>query len=71
MQFQLFIEKDQAGYYAHVPLLEGCQSQGDTYEETLHNIEEAIELYWETLSEDEKKEIQNRQTFTTALEIAL
>jgi len=49
------IEKDEYGYYAYCPELEGCQTQGDTLEEVLDNIKEAIELYLETLSEDETK----------------
>lgn len=47
------IEKDENGYYAYCPELEGCQTQGDSLEEILTNIKEAIELYLETLSEDE------------------
>jgi predicted RNase H-like HicB family nuclease len=47
------IEKDEHGYYAYCPELEGCQTQGETFEETLRNIREAVELYLETLSEDE------------------
>jgi hypothetical protein len=43
------IEKDEYGYYAYSPELEGCQSQGDTFEEVMENIREAIELYLETL----------------------
>lgn len=43
------IEKDEFGYYAHCPELPGCQSQGDTLAEVAANIEEAIELYLETL----------------------
>jgi predicted RNase H-like HicB family nuclease len=46
----IIIERDQDGYYAHCPALEGCQSQGETFEEVLANIEEAVELYWETLT---------------------
>jgi predicted RNase H-like HicB family nuclease len=45
----VIIEKDDHGYYAYCPELEGCQSQGDTFEEVLENIKEAIELYVETL----------------------
>ena len=49
------IEKDENGYYAFCPELEGCQSQGDTFEEALNNVKEAIELYLETLSDAERK----------------
>ena len=47
------IEKDQHGYYARCPELIGCQTQGDTLDETLANIREAVDLYLETLSPDE------------------
>ena len=43
------IEKDEYGYYAYCPELEGCQTQGDTLEKVLGNIREAIELYLGTL----------------------
>lgn len=43
------IEKDESGYYAYVPGLEGCQSQGDSLDEVMANIREATELYLETL----------------------
>ncbi len=39
------IEKDDHGYYAYAPELEGCKSQGESYEEALSNIREAVELY--------------------------
>ena len=39
------IEQDALGYYAYCPELEGCQSQGDTFEEVLVNIKEAVHLY--------------------------
>ncbi len=64
----IIIEKDKNGYYAYVPELEGCQSQGDTFDETLENIKEAIELYIETLSDDEKKEIESKEIITTIYE---
>ena len=42
------IEKDEHGFYAWCPELKGCQSQGATFEDTMANIKEAIELYLET-----------------------
>jgi len=35
-----------------VPALPGCISEGDTYEEALINIKEAIQLYIESLQKD-------------------
>lgn len=53
------IEKDENGYYAYVPALKGCVSQGETYEEALENIKEATELYLESLSDDERLKLLN------------
>ncbi|MBF0466443.1 MAG: type II toxin-antitoxin system HicB family antitoxin [Nitrospirae bacterium] len=50
----VLIEKDDSGYYAYCPALDGCQTQGDSFKEVLSNIKEAIALYIETLSEDER-----------------
>lgn len=41
------IEKDKDGYFAFCPSLQGCYAQGDTYEEVLANIEDAIQLHLE------------------------
>ncbi len=40
----------EGGYVAHVPTLPGCHTQGETLEETEHNVSEAIELYIESLT---------------------
>ncbi|MEW6215097.1 MAG: type II toxin-antitoxin system HicB family antitoxin [Nitrospirota bacterium] len=65
----IVIEKDEYGYYAYCPELEGCQSQGDSIEEVIANIKEAIELYLETLSEEEIKESLSKEILTTTLEV--
>ncbi len=36
-------EAEEGGYWAEVPAIPGCSSQGDTYEELLKNVQEAIE----------------------------
>lgn len=42
---------DGGGYIAFVPVLKGCSSTGDTKEDTLRNVEEAIGLWIETAEE--------------------
>lgn len=54
-QISAVIEKDEYGYYAYCPQLEGCQSQGDSLAEIKTNIQEAIELYLSTLTQEEKQ----------------
>ena len=52
-RFRVMLEPNElGGYTAIVPLLPGCISEGDTKEETLTNIKEAIELYIESLEAD-------------------
>jgi len=41
----VFQEEKEGGYSVWVPELPGCASQGETFEEALKNIREAIELY--------------------------
>lgn len=58
MQFDVVVVKDRSGgYIGFVPILPGCHSQGDNWEELTKNIEEAAKLYLETLSKEERKEI--------------
>lgn len=45
-------DEDYQGYWAEVPALVGCVSQGKTKEEALRNVKEAIALHIETLVED-------------------
>lgn len=48
MKYTVVLQKENdGGYVATVPSLPGCVSQGDSREEILKNIEEAIELYIE------------------------
>lgn len=63
------IEKDEYGYYAYCPELEGCQTQGNSLEDILNNIREAIELYLETLPEDEIRTFLSKEILTTSLEV--
>jgi predicted RNase H-like HicB family nuclease len=43
---------DEGGYTAYVPSLPGCISEGDTREQAIANIKEAIELYLEPVEDD-------------------
>ena len=43
---------DEGGFTATVPSLPGCVSEGDTRDEALANIREAIELYLEPVEDD-------------------
>lgn len=48
MKFKVVLEPaEDGGYVVYVPSLPGCISEGDSKEEALKNIKEAIELYLE------------------------
>lgn len=61
MKMTVIIEKDENGYFAYCPELKGCHSQGDTFDEVLVNIKEAVELYLETHSPEELEELSRNR----------
>jgi len=71
MKVNVIIEKDKYGYYAFCPELKGCHSQGDSLDEVLENIKEAIQLYLETLSPLERDEYLSKEILTTSLEVGV
>ena len=49
MEIKIVLEEQkEGGYTVHVPSLPGCISQGETLNDALKNIKEAIELYLDT-----------------------
>jgi predicted RNase H-like HicB family nuclease len=63
------IERDDHGFYAWCPELRGCQSQGATLDEAMANIREAVELYLETVSADERDQLLSKEILTTSIEV--
>jgi len=55
IKFTVILEpQEEGGFTVTVPTLPGCISEGETIEEALNNIKEAIELYIKVLKEDGK-----------------
>lgn len=53
MKLHVILEpSDEGGFTAIVPALPGCISEGDTREEALANVQEAIQLYLEPIDDD-------------------
>ncbi len=53
MRLKIVLEpSDEGGYTVYVPSLPGCISEGNTLDEALENIQEAIELYLEPVEDD-------------------
>jgi len=45
--FAVVVEKDKQGYFAYCPELQGCYTQGETFEQVVENIKDAIKLHVE------------------------
>ncbi len=53
MVFKVVLEaSDEGGYTVYAPSLPGCISEGETKDDALKNIQEAIELYLEPVEDD-------------------
>lgn len=57
MRYKVNLKKTEEGYSVWVPGLPGCWSQGDTEEEALENIKDAIQSYLEAVEELSKGKI--------------
>lgn len=55
----IFQKEKEGGYSVWVPSLLGCTSQGETFEEAMENIKEAISLYLEGETKDKDEIIDN------------
>jgi predicted RNase H-like HicB family nuclease len=51
MRYQVQLKQSEEGYAVWCPGLPGCWSQGETEEEALENIKDAISTYLETVEE--------------------
>lgn len=56
MEYTIIMHQaEEGGYWAEVPALSGCYSQGESIEETMENVREAIEAHLEALKEDQQE----------------
>jgi predicted RNase H-like HicB family nuclease len=70
-RLSVIVEKDKDGYYAFAPDFQGCYSQGDSYEEVLENIKDAIRLHIEDLLDSGDSIDVPESVSLTSLEIAV
>jgi predicted RNase H-like HicB family nuclease len=54
-------EAEEGGFWAEVPALPGCVSQGDTMDELLANMREAIQAWLDTAPPDAAGTAEPRQ----------
>ena len=70
-KFSVIVEKDSNGYFALCPELQGCYTQGDTYEEVMENIKDAIRLHIEDRIESGEDIPQAESVSLTLMEVAV
>jgi predicted RNase H-like HicB family nuclease len=71
MKLEIILEPEDDGTYSvHCPALKGCHSQGETREDALINIQEAIQLYLEVANE-KAREIIVQHPKSIAIEMAV
>ena len=53
MEYSVIVHQaEEGGFWVEVPALPGCYSQGESVEDTLINVREAIALFLETLKDE-------------------
>ena len=52
MQYTVIVHSEEGGCWVEVPSLPGCFSQGETIDEAMNNVKEAIELHIQGLKDD-------------------
>ena len=62
---------DEGGFTGYVPALPGCISEGDTEDEVLGNIEDAIDLWLEDQREEVKEEVKARKEWVCRVKVTL
>ncbi len=65
------IEADGDGYFVSCPALQGCYSQGDTYEEAFENIKDAIKLHIEDRLADGEEIPHNVSVSLSTVEVTV
>lgn len=64
-------EEEDGGYSVSVPALPGCFTQGDTFEEAMRNVQEAIELYLEDEPKDEFELVAKQREFMVPIKVSI
>ncbi len=67
----IVIEPDSDGYFVSCPPLQGCYSQGDTYEEAVENIKDAIRLHFQDRVADGEEIPEHASVSLSTVEVSV
>jgi predicted RNase H-like HicB family nuclease len=71
LTFPIILEADADGYYVSCPTLQGCYSQGETYEQAVTNIKDAIRLHIEDRIAEGEEIPQHAAVSLSTVEVAV
>ena len=67
----IIVQSDADGYFVSCPALQGCYAQGDTYEEAIDNIRDAIRLHIEDLVAEGEEIPEHLSVGLSTVEVAV
>lgn len=67
----IFEPAEEGGYTVTIPVLPGCISEGNTFEEALENIKEAAALYLEDLDETNEPLPHEREAIVSSVSVSV
>lgn len=67
----IIIERDTDGFFVSCPPLQGCYTQGATYDEAIANIKDAIRLHLEDCQADHEELVEDKSVSLSTVEITL
>lgn len=70
-RMSVIVERDKDGYFAFCPELQGCYTQGNTYEEAIEKIEDAIRLHIEDRLKSGEEIPLSESISLTSMEVAV
>jgi predicted RNase H-like HicB family nuclease len=70
-RFSVIVEKYKDGYFAFAPDLQGCYTQGDSYEEVIESIKDDIRLHIEDILASGESIDVSEIVSLTSLEVAV
>ena len=67
----IIIERDADGFFVSCPSLQGCYTQGVSYDEAIANIKDAIRLHLEDRQADREELVEDKSVSLSTVEVSL
>jgi predicted RNase H-like HicB family nuclease len=67
----IIIERDSDGFFVSCPALQGCYTQGETYDEAIANIKDAIRLHLEDHQADHEELTEEKSVSLSTVEVSV